>query len=108
MGAPRPTAVAPTPPTPFPDPIQLANEEPDANDGPNPPGIPVFNPNGEPVPMPAPPANPGGPMPGQLRAPGAEDPNNPALGNPPAPVGAPPLVTTRPGVLPLPPTAPRP
>jgi len=106
--APRPAAFAPTPPTPFPDPIQLANEEPDASEGPTPAGIPVFNPNGEPVNMPGPAVNPGGPMPGQLRPPGTEDPTNPAQGNAPAPVGIPPMITTRPGVIPLPPPAPRP
>jgi hypothetical protein len=109
MGAPRPAAFAPTPPTPFPDPIQLANEEQqDAADGPNPPGVPIFNPNGEPVNMPALPATPGGPMPGQLRPPGSDDPNAPAPINGPAPVGAAPLVTTRPGVIPVPQTPPRP
>jgi hypothetical protein len=107
-GPPRPAAFAPTPPAPFPDPIQLANEEPDANDGPNPPGVPVFNPNGEPVTTPALPGSQGGPMPGQLRAPGADDPNAPAPTNGPAPVVTPPLVITRPGVIPVPQTPPRP
>lgn len=111
LGAPRPTAFAPAPPAPpapFPDPTQLANEEPDANDGPNPPGIPVFNPNGEPVNAPALPVNPGGLMPGQPRAPGTDDPTSPAQTNGPAPVGTAPLVTTRPGVIPVPQTPPRP
>lgn len=108
MGPARPTAFAPPPPAPFPDPTQLANEEPDANDGPNPPGVPVFNPNGEPVNTPALPANQGGLMPGQFRPPGSDDPNAPAPINGPAPVGAPPLVTTRPGVIPVPQTPPRP
>ena len=69
---------------------------------PNPPGIPVFNPNGEPVNAPALPVNPGGLMPGQLRAPGTDDPTSPAQTNGPAPVGTAPLLTTRPGVIPRP------
>ena len=48
MGAARPAAFVPPPPTPFPDPTQLANEEPDPNASPNTPGIPVFSPNAEP------------------------------------------------------------
>ena len=108
MGAPRPAAFAPTPPTPFPDPTQLANEgqQQDADDGPNPPGVPIFNPNGEPVNTPALPANQGGLMPGQLRLPGSDDPNAPAPINGPAPAAAAPLVTTRPGVIPVPQTPP--
>ncbi len=108
IAGPRPAAFSPTPPTPFPDPIQLANEEPESNDAPNPPGVPVFNPNGEPPNPAAFPAGPGGLMPGQLRAPGADSPNGPAPLDGPAPVGTAPLVTTRPGVIPVPQTPPRP
>jgi hypothetical protein len=105
MAPPRPAAAfAPPPQAPFPDPIQLANEEAaDAEESPNSPGVPVFNPNGEPVT----PANPGGPMPGQLRAPGPDDPSAQAPVGP-TPPGAAPLVTTRPGVIPVPQTPPRP
>jgi len=103
MGGPRPAALLPTPPTPFPDPIQLANEESESNDSPNPPGVPVFNPNEPPNP-----AGQGGVMPGQLRAPGTDDPNAQAPINGPAPVAPPPIVTTRPGVIPLPQPPPRP
>ncbi len=110
MGASRPPVF--TPPTPFPDPIQIANEGPDANDAPGPNGIPVFSPDVEPVNPAAMPAGPGGLTPAgltpsQLRAPGPDDPAAPAPINDPAPV-APPLVTTRPGVLPVPQTPPRP
>jgi hypothetical protein len=109
MAPPRPAAAfAPPPQAAFPDPIQLANQEAaDAEEAPNPPGVPVFNPNGEPV-TPAVPTLPGGPMPGQLRPPGADDPNAQAPTNGPAPVGTAPLVTTRPGVIPVPQTPPRP
>ncbi len=108
MAPPRPAAFAPTPPTPFPDPTQLANQEAEADNGPNPPGVPIFNPNGEPVNMQAMPPTPGGPMPGQLHAPGADDPNAPAPANGPTPAVTAPLVITRPGVIPVPQTPPRP
>lgn len=107
VAAPRPAAF--TPPAPFPDAIQIANEEPDASDSPNPPGIPVFVPGVEPAnpgmaPQPAPitqgtirpfqsPSDPNQPMP------------DPAL-SPDPPAG--PLLTNRPGVLPAPPRPPRP
>ncbi len=104
--APRPAAF--TPPAPFPDPIQIANEEPDGNDSPNPPGIPVFVPGVEP-------ANPGVAQPapvtqGTIRPfQSPTDPNqtmpDPAI-SPDPPAG--PLLTNRPGVLPAPPRQPRP
>lgn len=107
LGGPRPAAFAPTPPTPFPDPIQLANEEPESNDSPNPPGVPIFNPNEPPNPA-LMPAGQSGPMPGQFRPPTADDPNAQAPSSAPAPVGSAPLVTTKPGVIPLPQPPPRP
>jgi hypothetical protein len=114
VAAARPAAFVPPPPTPFPDPTQLANEEPDQNDAPTPPGIPVFSPNGEPVNT----LGPGGPGtqpislgPNPIRPyQSPNDPNTP----PPAPVNGPevqapaPLVTARPGVIPLPQPQPRP
>ena len=88
---PRPTLLAPPPPqAPMPDPIALANEDPpDQTDGPTqPPGVPVFNPNGDPVQQPRP------AMPGE---------------QPEAPTAAPvPLTAPRPGVLPAPQPQPRP
>ena len=107
IGGPRPAVFSPTPPTPFPDPIQLANEEPESNDSPGPAGVPVLNPNGEPPNPAAFPAGPGGLMPGQLRAPGTDNSNGPAPPDGP-PVGTAPLLTTRPGVIPVPQTPPRP
>ena len=114
MVGPRPAAFTPPPPT-FPDPTQLANEEPDPNDSPNPPGIPVFSPNIEPV---NPVAAPGGPgvqsVPlGQSPVRPYQSPNDPNT-PPPGPVNGPevqpagPLVTDRPGVIPLPQPQPRP
>lgn len=107
VGTPRPAAF--TPPAPFPDPTQISNQEPDSNDPPNPPGIPVFSPDIDPAspgttPQP-PPVNPGSIRPFQSPA----DPNqpmpDPAI-NPDPPAG--PLLTNRPGVLPVPPRQPRP
>lgn len=95
---PRPAALLPPAPTPFPDPIALANEEPDSNTSPNLPGVPVFNPNEPP--------NPAGP--GQLRAPVTDDPNAQAPVNGATPVAPAPIFTTRPGVIPLPQPSPRP
>lgn len=108
IGAPRPRAFAP-PPMPVPDPIQLANgqdEEGEAGE-PAPPPVPVFNPNGEPI-------NPGivpGALPPSPIAPGQNplrpyqqpppDPNAPVPVTP-APTVNTPLVTDRPGVIPLP------
>ena len=99
-GPPRPAAFAPTPPTPFPDPIQLANEEPESTDSPNPP-VPVFNPNEPPNPVMGP-AGQSGPMPTPFRLPTADDPNAQAPTNAPPPVGSLPLVVAKPGVIPLP------
>ena len=98
MGGPRPAALLPTAPTPFPDPTALANEESESNAAPNPPGVPVYNPNEPP--------NPTGP--GQLRAPVTDDPNAQAPVNGAAPVAPAPIFTTRPGVIPLPQPSPRP
>lgn len=98
MGGPRPAAfAAPSPPpAQFPDPIQLANEEPAPNDMPAAP-VPIFNPNGEAPPLPG-----QGAGPGQLRPPDGDDPDAPA------PAAPPPLVTARPGVIPVPQAPPRP
>lgn len=104
MAGPRQPPFTPTPPTPFPDPTQLANQEPESDDGPNPPGVPVFSPNVDP-PMPA---GQGGQGPGQLRPPVTDDANGPTSSDGPAPGRTAPLVTTRPGVIPVPPTPPRP
>ena len=95
---PRPSALLPPAPTPFPDPIGLANDEPDPNASPNPPGVPVYNPNEPP--------NPAGP--GQLRPPVTDDPNAQAPANGATPVAPAPIFTTRPGVIPLPQPSPRP
>ena len=115
--APRPTAFTPPAPMPFPDPTALANEEADPNDSPNPPGVPVFNPNVEPVnpaSVPLMPGTPPQPVPlGQSPIRPYQSPNDPDT--PPAgPVNGPgaqragPLVTDRPGVIPLPQPQPRP
>ena len=107
LGAPRPAASLPRPPTPFPDPIQLANEEPESNDAPNPSGVPVFNPNADPTNPPVPAGV--GAVPAPFRPPGTDDPNAQAPSNAPAPVPPAPILTTRPGVIPLPsPPPPRP
>ena len=104
MAGPRQPPFAPTPPAPFPDPTQLANQEPESDDGPAPPGVPVFSPNVEP-PMPA---GQGGQGPGQLRPPVTDEANAPTSSDGPAPGRTPPLTTTRPGVIPVPPPPPRP
>ena len=106
----RPAAFVPPPATPFPDPTQLANEEPDPNGTPNPPGIPMFSPNAEPLnPAMAPAMVPAGPAgPGQLRGPVPDDPNGPPPVEGPVPPATAPLVTARPGVIPVPPAPPRP
>ena len=115
VATPRPTAF--TPPAPFPDPTQLANQEPDPNDSPNPPGVPVFSPDIEPVNptlgsgvQGAPPQ----PIPlGQSPIRPYQSPNDPDAA-PPGPVNGPvakpagPLLTDRPGVIPLPQPQPRP
>ena len=106
MGAARPAAFMPPPPTPFPDPTQLANEEPDPNGSPNPPGIPVFSPNAEPPNPAMVPAGSAGP--GQLRGPVPDDPNGPPPIDGAAPAGTAPLTTARPGVIPVPQAPPRP
>ena len=106
MGAARPPAFMPPPPTPFPDPTQLANEEPDPNGSPNLPGIPVFSPNAEPPNPAMVPAGPAGP--GQLRGPVPDDPNGPPPIDGAAPGVTAPLTTARPGVIPVPQTPPRP
>lgn len=112
IGGPRPAAFAPPPqPTLLADPIQLANEESEAPEPASVPAVPVFSPTGEPL-------NPAlvpGSLPPQF-GPGQNplrpyqtpvDPNAPAQAPPPAPAG--PLVTGRPGVIPVPqPPAPRP
>lgn len=107
LAAPRPAAF--TPPAPFPDPIQLANEEPETSDSPAPPGIPVFVPGVEPAspglaPQPAPVSQ------GTIRPfQSPNDPNQPtpeAAASPEPPTG--PLLTNRPGVLPAAPRQPRP
>jgi hypothetical protein len=88
---PRPPMVSPPPAaqTPFPDPIALANDEqPDQAETPNQPGVPVFNPNGDPV------------QPGRPAMP--DDPNE---AQQPATT---PLTAPRPGVLPAPPPQPQP
>ena len=107
-GRARPAAFVPPPPTPFPDPTQLANEEPDPNGSPNPPGIPVFSPNAEPLNPAMVPAGPGPAGPGQLRGPVPDDPNGPPPIEGAAPAGTAPLTTARPGVIPVPQTPPRP
>jgi hypothetical protein len=103
LGGPRPSAFAP--PTPvqqaFPDPIQLANGEPDAAD-PSSVGPPIVGPNSEPT--------PGSQMrPGALRPP--QSPSDPTLApvaEPPAPPQGP-ITTSRPGIIPAPqPQQPRP
>lgn len=103
IGGPRPAAFAPPPqqPTPFPDPIQLANDDAESGNAPASGPVPVFNPNGEPLPPPPVPGNPPQFGPGQnpmrpYQAPA--DPN--ASPQPPPPPG--PLTTPRPGVLPVP------
>jgi hypothetical protein len=87
--APRPTAMAPAPApaaNPFPDRIQLANDEgPEPTEAPTPGGVPVFNPNGEPVRPPAPGETPEQPSPSTA-----------------------PLTAPRPGILPVPPPQPQP
>jgi hypothetical protein len=110
----RPTAFAPPPPpTPFPDPMQLANEEASPNDSPNPPGVPVFNPNVEQVNT-----GPNGvnsapqPIPlGQSPIRPYQNPNDPTNGadsvNGAPPVAPAPLTTGRPGVIPLPQNPPK-
>lgn len=113
IGGQRPAAFAPPPqqPAPFADPIQLANDESESAEPANIPAVPVFSPTGEPL-------NPAlvpGSLPPQF-GPGQNplrpfqtvvDPNAPAQAPPPAPAG--PLVTGRPGVIPVPqPPAPRP
>jgi hypothetical protein len=101
VGTPRPAAFAP-PVAPLPDPAQLANQEPDSNDSPNPPGVPVFNPDIDPAGAAvAPPPAPGTIRPFQSPS----DPNQPVT-EPEPPAG--PLMTDRPGVIPVPPRQPRP
>ncbi len=90
---PRPAVFAPMAPPPFPDPIQLANDEGDPNAPPPPPGVPVFDPNGDPALQP--------PV-MQPRPPG-EGPNPMPVEGPPATTPGP-LIVDRPGVLPVPPT----
>jgi hypothetical protein len=108
-GGARPAAQLPRPPTPFPDPIQLANEEPESSDAASPSGVPVYNPNADPTNPPVPTAGQGTAMPGQFRPPLADDPNAQAPISDPAPVAPPPILTTRPGVIPHPsPPPPRP
>lgn len=97
----RPAAFAPPPqPQAFPDPIQLANGEPEPPEAQQPGNVPIFTPNPEAM------APPG---PGQLRPPPI--PSDPALGGPtiePAPPEGP-LTAPRPGILPVPkPQQPRP
>jgi hypothetical protein len=101
----RPAAFPPPPqPQAFPDPIQLANGEPEPPEAQQPGNVPIFTPNPEAMP-------PAGPMgPGQLRPPqGPGDPNLPpaAIENPQQLQG--PLTAPRPGILPSPqPQQPRP
>lgn len=115
LNAPRPVAFAPPTPTPFPDPTELANQEQDQNDSPNPPGVPVFSPNVEPVNPAMVPTGvgPAQPLPmGQSPLRPYQSPNDPN-GPPQGPVNGPgvqqsgPLVTDRPGVIPLPQPQPR-
>jgi hypothetical protein len=120
----RPNAFAPPPPpASFPDPMQIANEEISPNDSPNPPGVPVFNPNIEPVNPNANGTNPANgvtgpngvnsapqPIPlGQSPIRPYQSPNdatNGADGSPPATPA--PLTTGRPGVIPIPQNPPKP
>jgi hypothetical protein len=103
----RPAAFAPPPqpqPQAFPDPIQLANGEPEPPEAPQPGNVPIFTPNPEAMP-------PAGPMgPAQLRPPqGPGDPNltPAAIENQQQLQG--PLTAPRPGILPVPqPQPPRP
>jgi hypothetical protein len=94
MAPPRPAVFTPAAPPPFPDPIQLANEESDENAPPPPPGTPVFNPNGDPALQP-PVMRPQ--MPG-------EGPNTTPVEGPPPTTPPGPLITDRPGILPVPQT----
>ena len=94
-----PQRLSPPPPTPFPDPTQLANEEPDQR---------LAEPSGGPdasVQTPSPrtrhgPGGPGGPMPAPLRGPVADDPNAQAPSRRAPGRRLAPLVTARPGVIP--------
>ena len=102
----RPAAFAPPPPQPqaFPDPIQLANGEPEPPETPQPDNVPIFTPPPDAV-------GPTGPMgPGQLRPPQVPgDPNltPPVIENQQQEQG--PLTSPRPGILPVPkPQPPRP
>lgn len=108
IAAPRPRAFAP-PPIMLPDPIQLANGQDEQGEPgeATPSPVPVFSPNGEPL-------NPGivpGAVPPSPIAPGQNplrpfqqpppDPNAPVPVTP-APTVNTPLVTDRPGVIPVP------
>jgi hypothetical protein len=107
-GGPRPAAFAPpAPQMPFPDPIQLANEEPDQQPqqpgAPMPQGAPAFTPAGDPLRgggsadvLPSPPGvNPIQPGPQQQVPP-------PLPGGTTPPMAPGPVLADRPGVLPVP------
>jgi hypothetical protein len=105
VGGPRPAAFAPpAPQMPFPDPIQLANEEPGQQpEAPMPQAAPVFTAPGDPVRaggsadvLPSPPGvNPIQPGPQQQVPP-------PPGGTTPPPMAPGPVLADRPGVLPVP------
>jgi len=107
VAGPRPAAFAPPPqPMAFPDPIQLANEEPNQPEPPMPQGAPVFTPGGDPVhvggstdALPLPPGmNPV--RAGQQPGPQQVAPPLPPGATPPMAPG--PVLADRPGVLPVP------